>query len=139
MSQSDEKLERALLKLIAEPDASVPVTTLPPAPANAPESTAAAIARCRHAWQQAFDEYLKKNRRKDGHLLHDKATSQAAIAYRGAMPALVGYEGVRDFIACVAYGMLVDAISADRSGQLLYAAQIALNTLPRAPQPANLA
>jgi hypothetical protein len=55
------------------------------------------------------------------------------------MPALVGYEGVRDFIACVAYGMLVDAISADRSGQLLYAAQIALNTLPRAPQPANLA
>jgi hypothetical protein len=74
MSQSDEKLERALLKLIAEPDASVPVTALPPAPANAPESTAAAIARCRHAWQQAFDEYLKKNRRKDGHLLQDRAT-----------------------------------------------------------------
>jgi hypothetical protein len=132
MSQSDEKLELALLKLIAEPDSPVPVTVLPPPPANAPESTAAAIARCRQAWQQAFAEYVKKNRRNDGHLVQDKAARHAANAYRGAMPPLAGYEGVRDFIACVAYGMLIDAIPADRSGQLLYAAQVALSALPRA-------
>ncbi len=137
MSQSDDNLELALLKLIAEPDPSAPVTVLPPAPTATPDSTATAITRCREAWQQAFDEYMKKNARKDGPMAQGNAADEAAAAYRGAMPPLVGYEGIRDFIACVAYGILIEAIPSERSGQLLYAAQVALSALLRTPKPAK--
>jgi hypothetical protein len=51
------------------------------------------------------------------------------------MPLPVGYEGVRDFIACAAHGILIGAIPPEKSGQLLYAAQVALNALQFAPKP----
>jgi hypothetical protein len=54
------------------------------------------------------------------------AAKPAAEAYCNAMPMLVGYEGVRDFIACAAHGILIGAISREKGGQLLYAAQVAL-------------
>ncbi len=133
---SDEFLENVIVKLMNQPD---PITALPPAPEAVPDSTAAAIARCRDAWQQTYDDYLKKNRRKDGWEAKGKAVHAAGIAYRGAMPPLAGHQGIRDFIACTAYGILMDAIPADRGGQLLYAAQVALSVIQRTPKPANSA
>jgi hypothetical protein len=66
------------------------------------------------------------------------AAGPASEAYCNAMPMLVGYEGVRDFIACTAHGILIRAIPQDRAGQLLYAAQVALATLNHAPKPARI-
>jgi hypothetical protein len=94
-----------------------------------------AIARCREAWQQAYDGYIQKNARKDGSLVRMNAADAAAAAYRAAMPQLAGFMGIRDFIACVAHGVLIDAIPLARTGQLLYAAQTALSLLPRIPDP----
>jgi hypothetical protein len=41
------------------------------------------------------------------------------------MPRLVGYENIRDFVACVAEGILLGAITESQSSRLLYAAQVA--------------
>jgi hypothetical protein len=45
------------------------------------------------------------------------------------MPLLSGVDGVRDFIACTAHGILIGAIPPESSGQVLYAAQVALSFL----------
>lgn len=150
MSESDEEIQRMLnsiresspSKLVRqtrpEPVDEYPAEPLPEPPPRldyrvpTPEE---AIARCRNAWQKAFDEYMQKNGRKDGSLAECHAREQAAAAYRSAMPELAHWSGIRDFIACVAHGILIDAIPADRTGQLLYAAQTALALLPRLPTP----
>jgi hypothetical protein len=51
------------------------------------------------------------------------------------MPPLAGHDNICDFIACAAHGILIEAIPMKRANQLLYAAQIALATLNRAPNP----
>jgi hypothetical protein len=135
MSESSEKIEE-LLRLARDPTArsAAPPPDADPQPSAEPLSVAGpAIARCRDAWQKAHDLYMEKNARKDGSLAKFRAAEQAAAAYRAAMPKLASWSGIRDFIACVAYGLLIDAIPPDRSGQLLYAAQTALSLLPRIP------
>jgi hypothetical protein len=132
MTESDERIERAILKIFNEPETAA---TLPPAPETVPDSTAAAIAQCRDAWQKNFDAYMQKNARKDGILAPGRAAQAAAAAYRGAMPPLVSHVGIRDFIACTAYGILMDAIPPERAGQLLYAAQVAVTSMQRAANP----
>ena len=54
------------------------------------------------------------------------AASEADKAYCRAMPVLAGYDGVRNFTACVAHGILIGTIKESDSTKLLYAAQIAL-------------
>jgi hypothetical protein len=66
------------------------------------------------------------------------AAGPAGEAYCNAMPMLVGYEGVRDFLACAAHGILIGAIPQDRAGKLLYAAQVALGTFQHAPKTAQM-
>jgi hypothetical protein len=127
MSASNDS---ASVEPLAEPDSA---TALLPAPEAVPHSTAAAIARCRAAWQQAFDDYVRKNAAKD-RWAKDHAAAPAALAYRGALPPLVGHQGIRDFIACVAHGMLMEAIPTERAGQLLYAAQVAIGLIQRTPK-----
>ena len=46
------------------------------------------------------------------------------------MPPLIGYQNICDFIACTGYGMLIGAIKDDSGSKLLYAAQVALATVP---------
>jgi hypothetical protein len=86
-----------------------------------------AVARCMNAWTRTYKEERAK-RKSDF-----EASQQAEKAYRDAMPPLAGYENIRDFIACVANAMLIDAIMDDRGTKLLYAAQVALSTLRRQP------
>jgi hypothetical protein len=128
-------IERALALTL---DDSGPLTALAPppaAPAGEQESSEAALRRCRAAWRRAFDEYMKKS---DGDRVDQEyAAKDGAKAYRSAMPLLAGYQGIRDFIACTAYGILIGAIPPDRSGQLLYAAQVAAAALPREPKPSK--
>ena len=107
-----------------------------PLPALNPSSTKqaqAAIKRCCAAWQRAYNAHLEG---KEG-CGFDKinAAHEAGPAYRKAMPPLAGYESIRDFIACTAYGILLGAIPESRGSQLLYAAQVALAALHHEPKP----
>lgn len=121
-------LQRALAVAFDNPNTE-PVTTLPPPPPALPESAKAALKKCRAAWQRAFNQAMEGT--DGGRIDRSFAARDAAQAYCAAMPVLVGSSGIRDFLACAAYGILIGAIPPDRSGQILYAAQIALNALPR--------
>lgn len=84
-----------------------------------PALSNAAVARCcdagvtarRAAIAKGFPDY--------------KATTAARDAYRKSMPPLSGSENIRDFVACVAHGMLIEVFSNTDSAKLLYAAQVA--------------
>jgi hypothetical protein len=106
----------------------LPTTTPDPRPTN-PKT---AVRRCCAAWKRAFDAHVTEHDNKAW------AARPAAEAYCNAMPMLSGYEGVRDFIACAAHGILINAIPQDRTSQLLYAAQVALAALRHAPKTASL-
>jgi hypothetical protein len=99
----------------------VPAPPAPVAPAtdiNVPEPNPA-IARCRQAYRQAA-KAAREQRKYDFEI-----KSAAEEAYRNAMPPLSGIENIRDFIACVAQGMLNGSISGPEGARLLYAAQVA--------------
>jgi hypothetical protein len=133
---SDSSLnQRALALTLATP---ATITNLPAAPEAAPQAaptSQAALRKCRAAWQRAFDAYMRGEGSHDS-TDHFLAAREAAKAFAPAMPALSGPDGIRDFIACAAYGILIGAIPVDRAGQVLYAAQIALAALPRGPKSA---
>jgi hypothetical protein len=107
---------------------AIPLPAVDPNPKHA----RAAIKRCCAAWQRSYDAYLEG---KDGSGM-DKvfAAHRAGPAYCKAMPPLAGYESIRDFIACAAHGILIEAIPQKRANQLLYAAQVALASLNYEPK-----
>jgi len=88
-----------------------------------------AIARCLSAWARAYKE--EKAIKND----HYEAVRKGNHGYRKAMPRLSGYENIRDFIACVAHGMLIEAIEGPVGARLLYAAQVAHCTIRTQPAP----
>ena len=97
-------------------------TDTAPAPAQEQFPTSVsenpAVARCRSAWWTAY-RHSEEN---------DKGVFPSVAAHRAfreAMPPLAGAQNIRDFIACVAYGMLIRAIEGPDAARLLYAAQIA--------------
>ncbi|MGA2048048.1 MAG: hypothetical protein ABSG96_10150 [Terracidiphilus sp.] len=85
-----------------------------------------AVAHCCDVWERVHAGGLKK---KNGGAL---ALYDANSAFQHAIPPLVGYENICDFIACVGYGMLTGKILEASGTRLLYAAQVALSTV--APQ-----
>ena len=88
-----------------------------------------AVARCCKAWKKAYRAELAD----DG--FEWNAAAKAAEAFRGAMPPLAGRESCQNFIACVAQGILLGAITEKNGGKLLYAAQIALSSPPSEEKP----
>jgi hypothetical protein len=86
-----------------------------------------AIARCMNAMHRAYREGLSSGKSKCS------ASMDGDAAYRSAMPRLSGQENIRDFIACVAQGMLIKTIEESSATKLLYAAQVALATLRNQP------
>lgn len=110
-----------------------PATTLSPGPGPNPSTAKAALKRCCSAWQRAFKAHDEDSFCEN--LGKVFAAKDAGNAYCNAMPMLAGYEGVRDFIACAAHGILIGAIPPEKSGQLLYAAQVALAALQYEPKP----
>jgi hypothetical protein len=86
------------------------------------------IARCCEVWRNRYK--VEKSSGKNDVL----ATQYAGISYRNAMPPLLGYEGIRDFIACAAHGMLIGAIPHQDGTRLLYAARVALAALHSQPR-----
>jgi len=90
-------------------------------PIAVPENPA--VAHCMGAWSRAY-KVAEKTGRSDIYI-----ANESGIAYRHAMPPLTGEENIRDFIACVAQGMLVGAIAGPDGARLLYAAQVAHTTV----------
>ena len=84
-----------------------------------------AIARCCDAWRSRYQAEISKSKSKDEVL----SAYRADASYRAAMPPLLDHEGIRDFIACIAHGMLIDTIQHQDGTRLLYAAQVALSSL----------
>jgi len=99
-------------------------------PINAQDNLA--VASCSQAWDRVYASMRKKKSN------DDDSVAEADDAYCKAMPPLVGYENISNFIACVGYGMLT-GVFLDRDGtKLLYAAQVAFNTAsPRTKKSKN--
>jgi len=103
-----------------------------------------ALERCSKAWHRFFDLASIDPRDENLNCIEDNernafAIEQAANAYRDAMPLLLSYENIRDFIACTAHGMLQHVFDLDECRELLGAAKIAmalLKTQPKPPPPA---
>ena len=114
--------------------APTPQTATAPAPKleSDPASTRA-IKHCMAAWRRSFNAYMENSG--GGSMDRVVAAHEAGKAYRNAMPLLSSYEGIRDFIACTAHGILIGAILPQQSGHILYAAQVALSTLQCDPKP----
>ncbi len=84
-----------------------------------------AVVRCCDAWQRAYDAEFANSSS------NSYAAYAGAQAYRDSMPILVGFENIRDFIACTAQGILIGSIDERKSTKLLYAAQVALSLIRR--------
>lgn len=80
-----------------------------------------AITRCCEAWYRAFQSADARN------LGRVSVWLRANEAYRNAMPPLNTPENIRDFVACLTHGMIINAISHPYSAQLLKAATLAAN------------
>jgi hypothetical protein len=89
-----------------------------PVPAPAPELISA-IARCTAARNKARSDALARSQPRY------TADEAGAKAFRSAMPPLLGADNIRDFIACVAHGILINVIENKDATKLLYAAQVA--------------
>jgi hypothetical protein len=107
-------------------------TTLDPGLGPKPTNPKTAVRRCCAAYDRAYK--TKFEERKEHGEAGYFARMDGEKAFRDAMPMLAGYEGVRDFVACAAHGILINAIPQDRTSQLLYAAQVALAALRHAPK-----
>jgi len=87
---------------------------------SSPALSNSAVARCTIAWEKAYRTQFEKDP------FENDAIREAGQAYRAAMPPLTTRDHCRDFIACVAQGMLLGAIDEKQGTKLLYAVQIAL-------------
>jgi hypothetical protein len=105
---------------------------------NPPENPSAAnqsLTRCREAFEQMHTDLLANGKSECA------AKFKAIQAYKDGLPPLIGSDNIRDFIACVAQGMLLGAIEDNRGARLLYAARAAQSTLRNLPadkQPVQL-
>jgi hypothetical protein len=126
------EIVNAMLSLIES--TPVPASVSPPAPGPDP-ARARALKRCCDAWKRAFKAHMDNcdEDNEDGERF--LAARDAGTVYCIAMSPLSGYENIRDFIACTAHGILIGAIPTEKSGRLLYAAQVALGALHYQPKP----
>ena len=84
-----------------------------------------AVALCTEVWRKIHAATMEQTRNVYA------AERCAAKAFRLAMPPLSGYQNICDFIACAGYGMLLGAIKEENGSKLLYAAQVALASVPK--------
>ena len=110
-----------------------------PAPVCKRSQTGTALKRCRDAWQCAYDATYDEGIEggEDEEESIEEAKQAASKAYCSALPVVFDQDGIRNFISCVAHGVLIGAIDEDVSGRLLYAAQVAITALPHQPRPAR--
>lgn len=101
---------------------------------SASDPTLDAVNVCRDAYFDAYSACC------DSHGGPGKASTylrekDGAKAFRDSLPTLSSRRNILNFIACVAEGVLLEAIPENTSSKLIYAAQAALGALPREPKP----
>lgn len=96
---------------------------------NDPQTTSEtnpAIVRCCEALARGYQDALACPEQNETDKERETRARDAAIeGFRKAMPPLCGPENIRNFIACVAYGMLFAVFTDAEAKHLLYAAQVA--------------
>ena len=102
-----------------------PTVDSPLAPSHSP-----AVERCISAYTRVVSASKSRN-------LSFEDKQRAIEAFRRSMPDLITREGIRDFIACVGYGLLTEIFKEKEATRLLYAAQVAIGAAPRDPAPAK--
>jgi hypothetical protein len=78
-----------------------------------------AIAHCCEVWESTFRQALNEGK---SLVL---ARVAAHKAYQKSLPPLSGNRNIRNFIACVAHGMLQGSILSPAGARLIFAAQVA--------------
>jgi hypothetical protein len=94
-------------------------------PEELPDRAAAnpAVCYCILASNRAYNQALA---RLDKGADKEVAATEARNAYLRAIPALAGPDNIRDFIACVTYGDMLDIIAHYEAEQLLEYAKVAI-------------
>jgi hypothetical protein len=106
----------------AQPDPS------PDRPAPHVMSIKDAVLNCRAAFVHAHKEQMA--REKNGYL----ANKMASLAFRKTMPLLTSEGNIRGFMACVAHGILIEAIPSEDAPRLTAIARLAFASLTREPK-----
>jgi len=113
-------------------DQLAPSATTPATPN--PHTRNQAIQRCCDARDRSLEESFEQG------LSSSQTKERAEKAYRDALPDLTGYENIRDFIACIAHGVLTGDIHPIEGPRHFYAAQVAISALrlePKEKKPKN--
>jgi hypothetical protein len=132
MSPSNQKESSgSKLARLLESAMNMPATSPEPFDPSNPSASNPAVARCTQAYKAAFKAAANEGQGKW------ESESVAKAAYRNTMPPLSGPRNIRDFIACVAQAMLIDAIHGSDAARLLYAAQIASSAHGSLPKKKN--
>lgn len=111
----------------AAASASAPPPT--PAPAAQQPCLTFAVKRCCSAYNQAHAAARSAG------ATDCAAREKGKEAFRKSMPCLTSRNDIREFIACVAQGMLLDVFFCDEAPKLLAAAKAAVGALPRESNP----
>ena len=88
-----------------------------------------AVKRCCKAWKRGYRAGCEDREN------ITEASDQASAAFCAALPPLTTLQNCRDFIACVAYGIVIKAIVDKDGGKLIYAAQVALSSFVNEKKP----
>lgn len=89
-------------------------------PSTRPALRNPAVQACLNARKQSIEASRAEGR------IRFETNQRAEEAYRLAIPDISSYENIRDFVACVTHGMLLNVILYDEGTKLLYAARVAL-------------
>jgi hypothetical protein len=82
-----------------------------------------AIIRCIRAHNKAYEAATERK------ASTYESREKGKLAFREALPPLIGRNNIRNFIACVTYGVAIELISNHDSAQLLHAARAAASVL----------
>jgi hypothetical protein len=124
--------------IFQQPGETLLIPDIAPAPVCKRSKTGTALKRCRDAWKRAYDEvYAQLIETEDDEYTLKTAEEAGCRAYCSALPVLFDQDGIRNFISCVAHGILIGAIPEEKASRLLYAAQVATAALPRQPKAAK--
>lgn len=103
-----------------------------------PSLSNAAVARCVKAYERAYKLVSVSFAASGKPLDKGFAWDQARAAFSDALPPLCGEDNIRDFIACVTYGMIKETLTYIQCRNLLAAAKIALSAVrAKRRQPAS--
>jgi len=121
-----------------EPQSSTATLT----PSDPPNPHSSAVDRCAKAWSRTRELVSLIPRKERNRPEFDSfADDQASAAFRNAMPPLIGFENILEYIACVAYAMLHNIMLPNECARLFDAAKFALTvarTEPGARKSSNL-